>query len=160
MGLEGVVVDHDRMAIGAFENGDARSIETRVAGPAALLVAKVHKISERAGSPRQKDKDALDVLRLLRGTTSEDLAERLRRLQEDESEHRDTPCKSCFVGSRRRSRTTRRDFHKTGISQARRDLAFCQSNATYRVLGNSPPIIEKLPSGCHPSTSSRSACWP
>ena len=37
-----------------------------VAGPAALLVAKVHKIAERTGTgDRVSDKDALDVLRLL-----------------------------------------------------------------------------------------------
>jgi hypothetical protein len=82
-GLEGVVVDHDRMSIGAFEEGDTRSIEVRVAGPASLLVAKVHKISERVGSGRLKDKDALDVLRLLRGTTSEDLAKRFALLRVD-----------------------------------------------------------------------------
>jgi hypothetical protein len=84
VGLEGVVVDHDRMTIGAFEEGDTRSLEVRVAGPAALLVAKVHKIAEREGSARQKDKDALDVLRLLRGVPFEDLAQRLRLLLIDE----------------------------------------------------------------------------
>ncbi len=84
VGLEGVVVDHDRMAISALEEGDARSIEVRVAGPASLVVAKVHKISERVTSGRLKDKDALDVLRLLRGTTSEDLAQRFARLRADD----------------------------------------------------------------------------
>jgi hypothetical protein len=54
-----------------------------VAGPAALLVAKLHKISDRHGSGRQSDKDALDVLRLLRGTESDDLAERYRKLLAD-----------------------------------------------------------------------------
>ena len=83
VGLEGVVVDHDRIAITAFEERDVRSIEVRVAGPASLIVAKVHKISERLGTGRLKDKDALDVLRVLRGTTSEDLAERFTRLQAD-----------------------------------------------------------------------------
>jgi hypothetical protein len=82
VGLEGVVVDFDRMTVRAFE--DERSIEARVAGPAALLVAKIHKISERLGTGRQNDKDALDVLRLLRGTESEDLAERVHRLQTDD----------------------------------------------------------------------------
>jgi hypothetical protein len=49
-----------------YKEADTRSIAVRVAGPAALLVAKVHKISERVGTARQKDKAALDVLRLLR----------------------------------------------------------------------------------------------
>jgi hypothetical protein len=83
VGLEGVVVDHDRMAISGLEEGDVRSIDVRVAGPASLIVAKLHKINERVGTPRLKDKDALDVLRLLRGTTSEELAERFARLRAD-----------------------------------------------------------------------------
>ena len=40
----------------------------------------MHKISERRDTPRQSDKDALDVLRILRGTTTEDLGARYRRL--------------------------------------------------------------------------------
>ena len=45
-----------------------------VAGPAALLVAKLHKLSERQEAvDRLRDKDALDVLRLLRATTAEAL---------------------------------------------------------------------------------------
>jgi F0F1-type ATP synthase delta subunit len=55
----------------------------RVAGPAALLVAKVHKIADREGSDRQSDKDALDVLRLLRGTKTEDLVTRFMNLLAD-----------------------------------------------------------------------------
>lgn len=52
-----------------------------VAGPGALLTAKLHKINERAGQPgRLQDKDALDVLRLLRVIDSEILVERLHRL--------------------------------------------------------------------------------
>jgi hypothetical protein len=84
VGLEGVVVDHDRLAISALEEGDVRSIEVRVAGPASLIVAKLHKITERVGTARLKDKDALDVLRLLRGTTSAELAERFARLRADD----------------------------------------------------------------------------
>lgn len=84
VGLEGIVVDHDRLAIRALEEGDTRSIEVRVAGPASLIVAKLHKISERVGTGRLKDKDALDVLRLLRGTSSAELAQRFSRLRADE----------------------------------------------------------------------------
>ena len=81
-GLDGALVDVDRMALAALD-ADTRSFEIRVAGPAALLVAKVHKISERRGSDRQSDKDALDVLRLLRGTQTEELADRYRTLLAD-----------------------------------------------------------------------------
>lgn len=83
-GLEGAVVDADTMTLVALEERDARVVDIRVAGPAALLVAKVHKIDDRVGSDRQTDKDALDVLRLLRGTATDDLATRFVKLLGDE----------------------------------------------------------------------------
>src|SRR3990170_972500 len=82
-GLDGAIVDADLMHLTALEAADARAFDLRVAGPAALLVAKVHKISERHGTDRQSDKDALDVLRLLRGTETDDLARRYQRLLAD-----------------------------------------------------------------------------
>jgi Nucleotidyltransferase len=82
-GLEGAIVDSDTMRLAALVQNDVRSFELRVAGPAALLVAKVHKINERHGTDRQSDKDALDVLRLLRGTETEDLAARYAKLLAD-----------------------------------------------------------------------------
>jgi hypothetical protein len=82
-GLEGALVDADRLRLAALENTDTRTFDVRVAGPAALLVAKVHKISERHGTDRQSDKDALDVVRLLRGTQTEDLARRYEQLLVD-----------------------------------------------------------------------------
>ena len=53
-----------------------------VAGPAALLVAKVHKIAERTTgtADRVSDKDALDLLRLLQATDTATLAARLVNL--------------------------------------------------------------------------------
>lgn len=82
-GLEGAIVDAEVMTLTALEDGDTRAVDLRVAGPAALLVAKVHKIDDRRDSDRQSDKDALDVLRLLRGTETEDLASRYARLLGD-----------------------------------------------------------------------------
>lgn len=82
-GLEGAIVDADVMPLSALESGDSRTIDVRVAGPAALLVAKLHKISERQGTDRQSDKDALDVLRLLRGTETVELAARYAALLAD-----------------------------------------------------------------------------
>jgi hypothetical protein len=82
-GLDGAIVDADVMNLTALDTADGRSIDVRVAGPAALLVAKVHKISERAGTGRQSDKDALDVLRLLRGTETDQLASRYATLLSD-----------------------------------------------------------------------------
>ncbi|HEU4407687.1 MAG TPA: hypothetical protein VFS43_20655 [Polyangiaceae bacterium] len=84
-GLEGALIDADVMALGSLELSDERTFDVRVAGPAALLVAKVHKIKERSVDPRrQKDKDALDILRLLRGVETADLATRYQRLLADE----------------------------------------------------------------------------
>lgn len=66
-GLEAAVVDHDLMDVPSLEPAiDDRVISARVAGPAALLVAKAYKIQQRAGEPGQRrliDKDAGDVVR-------------------------------------------------------------------------------------------------
>jgi hypothetical protein len=83
-GLEGAIVDADLMPVVALDQSDLRTFEIRVAGAAALLVAKVHKINERDGTDRSSDKDALDVLRLLRGTGIDDLAARYTKLLSDQ----------------------------------------------------------------------------
>jgi hypothetical protein len=65
-GLEAAVVDHAPMTISALDPNDTRSAEMEVAGPAALLVAKLHKLGERRDTPeRLLDKDAHDIYRLL-----------------------------------------------------------------------------------------------
>ena len=80
-GLEGALVDHERMDIASLDRADERSVAMLVAGPAALLVAKVHKIADRTGAAdRVSDKDALDVLRLLRATDTPTLAQGLAQL--------------------------------------------------------------------------------
>lgn len=80
-GLEAALVDHATVELMALEAADSRTFAVRVAGPGALLVAKLHKIGERAGhAGREEDKDALDVLRLLRHFASERLATDLERL--------------------------------------------------------------------------------
>lgn len=81
-GLEGALVDRDHRTIGALDPDDGRTVELWVAGPAALLVAKIHKIAERvSNTDRIRDKDALDVLRLLRATATDDLADRVALLR-------------------------------------------------------------------------------
>lgn len=73
VGLEATVVDNELRTISALEPADTRSFEARVAGPAALLIAKVHKIHERRDQPdRLNDKDAHDIYRLLVATTDMD----------------------------------------------------------------------------------------
>lgn len=84
-GLEGVLVDLGEHDIASLEPAvDARVVRAKVAGPGALLVAKVFKIHERRGSARANDKDALDVLRILQGISTEDLARRLTSILGDE----------------------------------------------------------------------------
>ncbi|HEV2440718.1 MAG TPA: GSU2403 family nucleotidyltransferase fold protein [bacterium] len=75
-GLEAALADRQLMTITALDPRDTRSYELWIAGPAALLVAKLHKIHERIDAParRQDDKDALDVLRLLRAVPTDRLA--------------------------------------------------------------------------------------
>lgn len=75
------------MAIVALDATDARVVYAKVAGPAALLIAKLHKISERKGTARANVKDALDVFRLLRGVPTADFAARYRRVLADERSH-------------------------------------------------------------------------
>jgi hypothetical protein len=84
-GLEAAVVDHAAMTITALDPADARSAEIEVAGPAALLVAKLHKLGERQDRPeRLLDKDAHDIYRLLAATNTGSLSRTLAALREDE----------------------------------------------------------------------------
>lgn len=84
IGLEPALVDNEVHEIVAFEAADARVVRLRVAGPAALLVAKVTKIEERRANPaRHAPKDGLDVLRLLQSTAAEVMAQRLAELARD-----------------------------------------------------------------------------
>ena len=83
-GLEPALIDHQHIAIAALESTDARTFDLAIAGPAALLVAKVIKISERLGqSDRQpdrlKEKDALDAFRLLQAVDTADIVHGLTK---------------------------------------------------------------------------------
>lgn len=79
-GLEPALLDNKRVAISALEAGDTRQFDLRVAGPAALLTAKAIKIAERLEQAMQqpdrlKEKDALDMFRLLQAVETSDLVE-------------------------------------------------------------------------------------
>ena len=65
-GLEAAVADHSLVQVAALHPGDSRSVDVLVAGAAALLVAK--------------DRDRLDILRLLRFSEMTHLATTLNRL--------------------------------------------------------------------------------
>lgn len=85
-GLEAAVVDNDLMDIRALDPADMRHMEARVAGPAALLIAKLHKVAERAAGPpdRLVDKDAHDIYRLLVGTDTRPLASTFCALMQED----------------------------------------------------------------------------
>ncbi len=81
--MEVVLVDKDQHEISSLNQAGSRSFEIAVAGPAALLVTKLYKIAERADvATRLRDKDALDILRLLRAIPPETMAKRMNKLKD------------------------------------------------------------------------------
>lgn len=83
--LEAALVDHAPMTITSLAAEDDREATIKVAGPAALLVAKLHKLGERRQDQgRLVDKDAHDVYRLLVAVDTAALAARLNSLADDE----------------------------------------------------------------------------
>jgi hypothetical protein len=82
-GLEAALIDKTMASIRALEPADPRSFDVAIAGPAALLIAKAHKIAERIGERTQRrleDKDAFDILRLLQATETATLTATVRTL--------------------------------------------------------------------------------
>lgn len=83
-GLEAVVVDHQPMTIGALTRHDSRAYVVNVASPAALLVAKLHKLADREGElDRLADKDAHDIYRLLVAVPSAEFIAALNWLSDE-----------------------------------------------------------------------------
>lgn len=79
------MVDHSPIELASLEDGDRRRITVKVAGFAALLVAKLHKLGDRLATPeRLLDKDAGDVYRLFDAIAPHELAATLQTLLEDE----------------------------------------------------------------------------
>jgi hypothetical protein len=82
IGLEASLIDKGRITMTSLDPSDRRSTEIWVAGPGALLVAKIHKITERLDAPdRLSDKDALDAYRLLQSAPAGSLSARLAVLR-------------------------------------------------------------------------------
>lgn len=81
VGLEAAIVDNAVMTIRALTPNDNRAVDARVAGPAALLVAKLRKLGERQekAPTRLVDKDAYDVYRLLVAVPTQMLSTMLDR---------------------------------------------------------------------------------
>jgi hypothetical protein len=86
VGLEAALLDNSTMTIAALDPSDERSLQARVAGPAALFVAKAHKLHDRVASGRAArldDKDASDVVRLMQTTRPEEVSATLTALAQD-----------------------------------------------------------------------------
>jgi len=85
-GLEAALIDYDEIEVSALDAADGRAYRVRVAGLAALLVAKLHKIGERAHSTPDRliDKDAHDLYRILVAAATEPLATTLNALAGDD----------------------------------------------------------------------------
>jgi hypothetical protein len=78
VGLEAALVDHSTMTVNALSPEDERAVQSEVAGAAALLVAKLHKLQERVASGRARridDKDAADVVRIMQTTYPAEVAD-------------------------------------------------------------------------------------
>jgi ribosomal protein L11 len=88
VGLEAALIDNDVMRIDALDPQDRRSSRLRVAGTAALLVAKTHKLNDRIESGRKDrvdDKDASDVVRLMQKSSPQMVGKTLAGLREHPS---------------------------------------------------------------------------
>lgn len=84
VGLEAALVDNEIREVHGLASGDRRELHVRVAGPASLLVAKLHKVGERRDDPRRlDDKDAHDIYRILVAIDTDGLATAIRMLQRD-----------------------------------------------------------------------------
>ncbi len=86
VGLEAAVVDNEPKLIRPLDPDDEREFEIKVATPAALMVAKLHKLGERhdTNPSRLDDKDAHDLYRLLVAIPTDDLLKSLEKLRRDE----------------------------------------------------------------------------
>lgn len=86
-GLEAAILDNDVLTIRALEPEDSRAIDSRIAGPTALLIGKAYKIQDRleqsARPDRLVDKDAADVYRLMLTTPAEQINEVAATLRDD-----------------------------------------------------------------------------
>ena len=84
-GVEGALVDHDPLLIEALDARDQRRLIVNVAGAAALVIAKAHKLGERPATPsRLVAKDAGDLYRLFEATAVPRMAATTERLLADE----------------------------------------------------------------------------
>ncbi len=88
-GLEPALVDRDIVTLMALDPTDPRTVNVNVAGPSALVVAKLIKLEERiaaaasGGRGRVRGKDTTDIFRLLVGTEPDALCAGFQRHESD-----------------------------------------------------------------------------
>ncbi|MGC5346960.1 hypothetical protein [Streptomyces sp. DT171] len=87
-GLEVAAVDRSPLPVKSLDPADDRSITVNVAGPAALLVAKAFKITDRLSQSEKRpdrltDKDAGDVLRIMMTTRARQVSDLFSVLRND-----------------------------------------------------------------------------
>jgi hypothetical protein len=140
-GVEGALVDHDPIEIASLETSDSRRMIVNVAGPAALLVAKVHKLGERLATPhRLIDKDAGDVFRLLEATP---LREMIRLMQTLLADDRSAAAATVAIGYVRQLFATPRS---PGVQLAVQALAIAadQATVTITMTGYTQDLLAEL----------------
>jgi hypothetical protein len=85
-GLEAALIDNELMQIAALDPSDGRSMQARVAGLPALLIAKSYKIFDRVESGREdrtSNKDASDVIRIMQSVAPAQMTAALSGLREN-----------------------------------------------------------------------------
>lgn len=83
-GLEAAIVDNTVETVSALGPTDTRTFDVKVAGSAALIVAKMHKLMERLNNPhRLNDKDAHDIYRILQAIDTAELADGFQAILRD-----------------------------------------------------------------------------
>ena len=140
-GVEGALVDHDPIEIASLETSDSRRMIINVAGPAALLVAKVHKLGERLATPQRLiDKDAGDVFRLLEATP---LREMIRLMQTLLADDRSAAAATVAIGYVRQLFATPRS---PGVQLAVQALAIAadQATVTITMTGYAQDLLAEL----------------
>lgn len=133
--------DNAVQTIMALDATDSRSMDVRVAGVAALLVAKCQKIADRLDDDdRRTDKDASDVLRLMIASRPGVVAARFQELLVN-----DRVAEATALGLTQ----LRRFFGQpraAGVAMAQRALVGQPAAAT--VAAMAPAFVEQLP---HPA---------
>ena len=140
-GVEGALVDHEPIEIASLETGDDRQMVVNVAGPAALLIAKVHKLGERLATPhRLIDKDAGDVFRLLEATSLQEMIRLMQMLLADE---RSAAAATVAIGYVRQLFATPRS---PGVQLAVQALAIAadQATVTITMTGYAQDLLAEL----------------